>query len=104
MSGSEGGGGPNPRVPLGLSLEQARELGRENAIHQLQQNYQVLSAEVRQLTSDLGEVLHHLREDLGRGGRRRTPLSPRAEPIKFNHLPPMRMSHLGGKGDHLDPR
>jgi len=36
MSGSEGGGGPNPRAPLGLSLEQARELGRGHAIQQLQ--------------------------------------------------------------------
>jgi len=42
MSGSKGGGIPNPRIPLGLNLEQARELGRGNAIHQLQQNYQVL--------------------------------------------------------------
>ena len=65
MSGLDGGGGPNPQVPLGLSLEQARELGRGNTIHQLQQNYQVLTAEVAQLTTDLREVLTHLREDPG---------------------------------------
>ena len=80
MSGSEGGGGPNPRIPLGLSLEQARELGRENAIHQLQRNYQVLAAKVAQLTTDLRQVLTHLRDNLG-GGKRRTPLSPRNEPL-----------------------
>jgi len=78
MSGSEGGGDPNPRIPLGLNLEQARELGRGNAIHQLQQNYQVLLAEVNQITTDLREVLAHLREDPG-GGRRRTPFTPRDE-------------------------
>jgi len=56
MSRSEGGGGPNPRVPLGLSLEQARELGRGHAIQQLQQNYQALSTEVTQLATELREV------------------------------------------------
>jgi len=61
-----------------LNLEQARELGRGNAIHQLQQNYQALSAEVNQITTDLREVLAHLREDPG-GGRRRTPSTPRNE-------------------------
>jgi len=81
MSGSEGGGGLSPRVPLGLSLEQARKLGRGNVIHQLQQNYYVLIADVTQLTTDLREVLTHLREDPSGGGRRRTPLSPRTEPL-----------------------
>jgi len=61
-----------------LNLEQARELGRGNAIHQLQQNYQALSVEVNQITTDLREVLAHLREDPG-GGRRRTPSTPRNE-------------------------
>ena len=65
---------------MGLSLEQARELGRGNAIHQLQQNYQALSAEVTQLSTDIREVLNHLREDPGGGGRGRSPLTPRVEP------------------------
>ena len=69
MSGSEGGGVPSPRVPLGLSLEQARELERGHVIQQLQQNYQTLSTEVTQLATELREVLNHLREDPG-GGRR----------------------------------
>jgi len=46
VSGSKGSGVQNPRIPLGLNLEQARELGRGNAIHQLQENYQALSARV----------------------------------------------------------
>jgi len=38
-------------------------------------------------------------EEAGEG-----PLCPQGlNPIQLNHLPPMRMSHLGGKGDHLDP-
>jgi len=80
MSGSEGSGAPNPRVPLGLSLEQAKELGRGHVIQQLQQNYQSLSTEVTQLATELREVLNHLREDPGGGGRRRTPLTPRTDP------------------------
>jgi len=72
MSGSEGGGGPNPRIPSGLSLEQARELRRGNAIHQLQQNYQALSQEVTNMSTELREVLAHLRGGPG-GGLGRTP-------------------------------
>jgi len=53
MSGSEGSGAPNPRILLGLNLDQARELGRGNAIHQLQQNYQALSNEVAQMSTNL---------------------------------------------------
>ena len=79
MSGSEGNGGPNPRVPLGLSLEQTRELGKGNAIHQLQQNYQALSAEVTQLTTGLKQVLNHLKEDPGGGNGRRSPLFPQTD-------------------------
>ena len=71
MSRSEGSGVLNPRVPVGLDLEQARELGRGNAIHQLQQNYHALSNEVAQMLTDLREVLAHLRNDPG-GGLRRT--------------------------------
>jgi len=78
MSGSEGGGVPNPQIPLGLNLEQAKELGRGNSIHQLEQNYQALSTEMNQITTDLREVLAHLREDRGGGGRR-TPSTPRGE-------------------------
>jgi len=72
MSESEGGEGPKPRIPSGLSLEQARELGRGNSIHQLQQNYQALSQEVTNMSTELREVLAHLRRDPG-GGRGRTP-------------------------------
>jgi len=76
MSGSDGSEAPNPRIPLGLNLEQARELGRGNAIHQLQQNYQALSNEVAQMSTNLREILAHLREDSG-GGHRRTATAPR---------------------------
>ena len=71
MFRSEGSGVSNLRVPLGLNLEQAHELGRGNAIHQLQQNYHALSNEVGQMSTDLREVLAHLRNDPG-GGVRRT--------------------------------
>jgi len=101
MSGSEGNGNPNPRIPLGLSLEQARELGRGNAIHQLQQNYQAFSAEVTQLTTDLREVLNHLREDPGGGG---VLYLQELTLIQFIHLPPMKMNPQAGKGDHQDHR
>jgi len=79
MSGLEGSGVPNPRIPLGLNLEQARELRRGNAIHQLQQNYQALSAEVTQMPTELREVLAHLRNDPG-GGMRRTRVPRRDDP------------------------
>jgi len=39
-----------------------------------------LSTEVTQLATELREVLTHLREDPGGGGRRRTPLTPRTDP------------------------
>ena len=104
MSGSEGNGNPNPRIPLGLSLEQARVLGRGNAIHQLQQNYQALSAEVTQLTTDLREVLNHLREDPGGGGRRRSPLSPRTDPHSVHSSSSHEMNPQGEEGDHQDRR
>jgi len=94
MFGSENGGVPNPRVPLGLSLEQAKELGSGTAIHQLQQNYQALSIKVTQLAIDLREVLTYLRED-PRGGRRRTPLAPRDEPLS---------SHSSSSHDDEPPR
>jgi len=71
MFGSEGSGIPDLRVPLGLNLKQAHEPRRGNAIHQLQQNYHALSNEVAHISTDLREVLAHLREDLG-GGPRRT--------------------------------
>ena len=71
--------GPSLRLPSGLSLEQARELGRGNVIHQLQQNYQTLSNEVAQITVDLRQVLTHLREDPG-GGHRRAQTPPIDEP------------------------
>ena len=67
MSVSEGSGVPNPPIPLGLNLEQAREIGRGNVIHQLQQNYQALFAEVTQMSNELREVLAHLRSDPGVG-------------------------------------
>jgi len=63
---------------LGLSLEHARELGRDNVIHQLQQNYKALSAEVTQMSNELREVLTHLRGDLG-GGERRDCATPRRD-------------------------
>ena len=75
MSDSEGSGIPNPRIPLGLNLEQARELGRGNAIHQLQQNYHGLSHKVAQISTNLIEILAYLREDPG-GDRRRTSATP----------------------------
>ena len=80
---------PNPRVPLGLSLEEARELVRGNAIHQLLQNYQVLSIAVTQLATNLRDVLTHLREDPG-GGRRRTPLALWHEPLSSHDDEPPR--------------
>jgi len=46
MFHSEGSGVSNPRIPLGVNLEQARELGMDNVIHQLYQNYPTLSAKV----------------------------------------------------------
>jgi len=70
MSGSEGSEVPNPWIPLGLNLEQTRELGRGNAIHQLQQNYQALSVEVTQMSTELKDILAHLRNDPGGGMRR----------------------------------
>ena len=94
MSDSKNGGVLNPRVPLGLSLEQARELGRDNAIHQLQQNYQVLSTEVTKLATNLREVLTHLREGPGEG-RRRTPLAQRDESLS---------SHSSSSHDDEPPR
>jgi len=63
---------------LGLNLEQARELGRVNAIHQLQQNHHALSNKVAQMLTDLREIPGHLREDLG-GRRRRAQATPRDE-------------------------
>jgi len=69
MSGSEDSRTPSQQVPLGLNLEQARELGRGNAIHQLQRNYQTLSQEVSNLSTQLGEVLAHLRGNPIRGRR-----------------------------------
>jgi len=104
MSGSEGNGGPNPGVPLGLSLKQARELGRGNAIHQLQQNYQALSAEVIQLTTGLREVLNHLKEDPSGGNGRRFPLSPKTNLHLVHPLPPMKSNPQGGKGNHQGHR
>ena len=79
MFGSKRTGILNPRIPFGLNLEQARELGKGNTIHQLQQNYQALSAEVTQISNDLREVLAHLRPDLG-GGMSRNCAPPRGEP------------------------
>ena len=79
MSGSEGCGVPNPQIPLGLNLKEARELWRGNAIHQLQQNYQALSAEVTKMSTELREVLVYIRNDLG-GGMRRTRVLQRDEP------------------------
>jgi len=78
MSGSERSGVPNRWIPLGVNLEQAIELGSDNAIHQLQQNYQALSAEATQMSMDLREILAHLREDPG-VGRRRAPVVPRTD-------------------------
>ena len=95
MSGSEGGGGPNPRIPSGLSLEQARELRRGNAIHQLQQNYKALSQEVTNMSTELIEVLPHLRGDPG-GGLGRTPRGFHLLPILL-HL--MRSYGQEGKED-----
>jgi len=40
MSGQDESGDFSPRIPQGLNLEQARELGKGNAIYQLQRNYQ----------------------------------------------------------------
>jgi len=80
MSGSENVGVPNPRVPLGLGLEQARELGKGNAIHQLQQNYQALSTEVAQLATDLQEILTHLEKTREEDGEK-LPWPPRDEPL-----------------------
>ena len=68
MFGSDGVGAPYPRVPLGLNLEQARELDRGNALYQLQQSYQTLSREVTHVSTGLREVLAHLR-----GGHERAP-------------------------------
>jgi len=51
-------------------LKQARELDRDNATHQLQQNVQRLSTEAANISTRLEEVLPSLRPDLG-GGRRR---------------------------------
>ena len=76
MSGSEGGGIPDPRISLGFNLEQVRELGRSNAIRKLQQNYQALSNEVAQMSTDSIGILAHLRKDPG-GGHRRTPATPK---------------------------
>ena len=52
---------PQPMVPRGLSLEQARELHRENAIHQLQQNFQTLSTEVATISTRLEVSLSQLK-------------------------------------------
>ena len=76
MSDLEGSGTPNPRIPLGLNLEQAREVGKGSAVHQLQQNFQALSNEGAKMSIDLREILAHLREDPG-GGRRRALATPR---------------------------
>ena len=70
MSGHDESGNPPPRIPLGLNLEQACELGRGNAIHQLHENYQTLLNEVAQTSTSLWEVLTHLRHYLRGGGRR----------------------------------
>jgi len=78
-------------------LEQACELGRGNAIHQLQQNYQT-SNEVAQISTSLRKVLSHLRDDPS-GGRRRTYASPRCEPTPTYLL--KRMNTQDEKGDYL---
>jgi len=80
MFGSEGSGVANPQNPLGLNLEQAMELGKGNAIHQLQQNYQALSAEVTQMSNELREVLAHLKSDPG-GHVRRNRVPLRGDPL-----------------------
>ena len=70
---------PKPWIPLGLNRKQARELKRGNVIHQIQQNYQTLLVEVSQMSTELREVLAHLRNDPG-GGMRRSRVPQREEP------------------------
>jgi len=76
MSRQEESGILTPWIRLGLNHEQAKELGRGNPIHKLQQNFHALSNEVAQLSIDLREVLAHLRED-PEGGCRRAQAAPR---------------------------
>ena len=102
MSGSKGSGVSNPWILFCLNLEQARELGRGNAIHQLQQNYQALSAEVTQMSTGLREILAHLREDLG-GGRRRAPITPRDESPSYHSSSSQEECVLGQKQGHKQP-
>jgi len=109
MSGSSGYGVPNPRISLGLDLEQAKELGRGHALHKLQLNFQSLSAEVPQVSTDLREVMAHLREGLGRDGKTRRDktlsshsLSSQKEsrPRRVKERPPRQQVHPLGE---LDP-
>jgi len=60
---------PRPRISLGLNLEQGVELTRGDAICQHQQNYHTLSNKEAQIANDLREVLAHLKEYQGGGGR-----------------------------------
>ena len=63
MAGRDEPEASQPRVPRGLTLEEARELGRGNTILQLQK-------EVQTLSSSLAEILAKFREDPGGGGGR----------------------------------
>jgi hypothetical protein len=55
---------------LGLGHKQAREFGLGDDLYQLQQSYETLSQKVTHMSTDLREVLAHLR-----GGRERAPKS-----------------------------
>ena len=89
MSGSMRSGLPSPRISLGLDLEQARELGRGHALCELQQNFQSLTAEVAQVSTDLRKALAHLREGPGRNGRK----TPRGKTLSSDSLSSKKESH-----------
>jgi len=70
MSRQEESHSPHPRIPYRLNLEHTRKLGRGNAIHQLQQDYDALATEISHMTTILDKVLVRLRDEPGGGGGR----------------------------------
>ena len=70
MSTTEESDSSQPKVPKGLTLEEACEIGRKNAIQQLQSDVYSLSTETTNITTRLDEVLIRFTDDLGERRRR----------------------------------